>query len=72
MNLSNYNAIEYMHRLRILNLSFNKIYVIEKFKNVIYLEELNLEGNLIEAIENLEGILNLHTLNLAKNKIQNI
>ena len=74
-NLGKIRKIQNLHlvpNLKILNLSYNNLSVIEGLNKLTVLVELNLAENFIRRIENLEPLISLQRLNLSGNQISRI
>ncbi|GMM34760.1 hypothetical protein DASC09_020850 [Saccharomycopsis crataegensis] len=62
----------FLHRLEIVDLSYNSLSKIEGLEDLRKLKKLNLSHNNIEKIQNLEKLVNLENLNLGFNSIKKI
>ena len=59
-----------VYSFRVLDISFNRIHIIEGLDNLQKLEKLFLSSNKISKIENLNHLKNLKLLELGDNKIR--
>lgn len=64
--------IAVLTNLKVVDLSFNEIRVIENLDSLIHLEKLYLSNNKISSVEGLENLSNLKVLELGSNKIRSI
>ena len=66
------SGVSHLINLKVLDLSFNDIRVIENLGPLVHLEKLFLSNNKISAIQGLETLTNLKVLELGSNKIRSL